>query len=160
MVREEKLTMLLATPTFLLSYMRKATAEDFSSLRSVIVGAEKLRQKTADAFEKKFGYKPTQIRVAIDALVVFVHKDNPCKGMNLQQLDSVFSTKWTIASRSSPRFASRLTGLKLSTSSLKVTSNFTRLDELIGPDFREIDTVGGIVSTVTVSGAAAWLPFP
>ncbi|MBM3582409.1 MAG: phosphate-binding protein, partial [Alphaproteobacteria bacterium] len=30
-----------------------------------------------DGFEKKFGYKPTAIRVAVDALAVFVHKDNP-----------------------------------------------------------------------------------
>ena len=60
MVREERLTILLATPTFLISYMRKATAEDFSSLRSVIVGAEKLRRKTADAFEKKFGVRPLE----------------------------------------------------------------------------------------------------
>ena len=60
MVREERLTILLATPTFLISYMRKATAEDFSSLRGVIVGAEKLRRKTADAFEKKFGVRPLE----------------------------------------------------------------------------------------------------
>ncbi|NQT94302.1 MAG: MFS transporter, partial [Lentisphaerae bacterium] len=60
MVREEQLTVLLATPTFLGSYMRKASAEDFRSLRSVIVGAEKLREKTADAFEKKFGVRPLE----------------------------------------------------------------------------------------------------
>ena len=33
-----------------------------------------------DAFEKKFGYKPSAVGVAIDALAVFVHKDNPAKG--------------------------------------------------------------------------------
>jgi phosphate transport system substrate-binding protein len=45
-----------------------------------------------DAFEKKYGYKPTEIKVAIDALAVFVHKDNPIKGMTLQQVDGVFSS--------------------------------------------------------------------
>ncbi len=45
-----------------------------------------------DAFEKKYGYKPTEIKVAIDALAVFVHKDNPVKGLTLQQVDSVFSS--------------------------------------------------------------------
>jgi phosphate transport system substrate-binding protein len=45
-----------------------------------------------DAFEKKYGYKPTEIKVAIDALAVFVHKDNPIKGLTLQQVDSVFSS--------------------------------------------------------------------
>jgi len=43
------------------------------------------------AFEKKFGYKPTAIPVAIDALAVFVHKDNPIKGLSMQQVDAIFS---------------------------------------------------------------------
>ena len=41
LVREEKLTVMLATPTFLQSYMRKATAEDFRSLKHMITGGEK-----------------------------------------------------------------------------------------------------------------------
>lgn len=45
-----------------------------------------------EAFEKKFGYKPTVIRVAIDALAVYVHKDNPIKGLALPQVDAAFST--------------------------------------------------------------------
>ncbi len=44
-----------------------------------------------DAFEKKFGYKPTAARVAVDALAVYVHKDNPIKCMTLPQVDAVFS---------------------------------------------------------------------
>src|SRR5258705_5238665 len=44
-----------------------------------------------DAFEKKFGYPPTQIRVAIDALAVYVHKDNPLEKLTLTQVDAVFS---------------------------------------------------------------------
>ena len=44
-----------------------------------------------DSFEKRFGYKPTAIRAAVDALAVYVHKDNPIKCMSLQQLDAVFS---------------------------------------------------------------------
>jgi phosphate transport system substrate-binding protein len=44
-----------------------------------------------DAFEKKFGYKPASARVAVDALAVFVHKDNPVKCLSLQQLDAIFS---------------------------------------------------------------------
>ncbi len=43
------------------------------------------------AFEAKYGYKPTPIAVAIDALAVFVNKDNPIKGMSMQQIDGVFS---------------------------------------------------------------------
>ena len=45
-----------------------------------------------DAFEKKYGHKPTEVKVAIDALAVFVHKDNPIKGFSMDQLDSIFSS--------------------------------------------------------------------
>lgn len=44
-----------------------------------------------DAFEKKYGYKPTPIRVAVDALAVFVNKDNPIQCMTMAQVDAVFS---------------------------------------------------------------------
>ena len=44
-----------------------------------------------DAFEKKYGYKPIQIRTAVDALAVFVNKDNPVKCLTLAQVEAVFS---------------------------------------------------------------------
>src|SRR6202795_2983088 len=44
-----------------------------------------------DQFEKKFGYKPTSIRTSVDALAVFVNKDNPIKCLSLAQVDAVFS---------------------------------------------------------------------
>lgn len=44
-----------------------------------------------DAFEKKYGYKPTAVRVAVDALAVFVHKDNPIRCLTLEQVDAIFS---------------------------------------------------------------------
>jgi phosphate transport system substrate-binding protein len=44
-----------------------------------------------DAFEKKYGYKPTPIRTSVDALAVFVNKDNPIKCMTIPQLDATFS---------------------------------------------------------------------
>ena len=43
------------------------------------------------AFENRHGYKPTRIPVAIDALAVFVHKDNPLRYLTLAQLDAIFS---------------------------------------------------------------------
>ena len=52
------------------------------------------REMNADeinAFDKKFGYKPTKVDTAIDMLAVFVHKDNPLKGLTLQQVDAIFS---------------------------------------------------------------------
>ena len=53
-----------------------------------------MKSKELDAFEKRYGYKPTPIRVAIDALAVFVHKDNPVKGLSLEQIDSIFSSTY------------------------------------------------------------------
>lgn len=50
-----------------------------------------MKSEEIDAFEKKFGYKPTAVRVAIDALAVFAHKDAPIKGLTLKQVDGVFS---------------------------------------------------------------------
>ena len=44
-----------------------------------------------DKFEGKFGYKPTAFPVSIDALAVYVNKDNPIKGMTVAQVDAVFS---------------------------------------------------------------------
>lgn len=44
-----------------------------------------------DGFEAKWGYKPTQIRTAVDALGVFVNKDNPLQSLTLEQVDAIFS---------------------------------------------------------------------
>lgn len=51
-----------------------------------------MKSNEIESFEKKHGYKPTAVRVAIDALAVFVNKDNPIKGMTLPQVDAVFSS--------------------------------------------------------------------
>ncbi|MFC3152814.1 PstS family phosphate ABC transporter substrate-binding protein [Litoribrevibacter euphylliae] len=53
--------------------------------------SRKMKDKEVEAFEKKFGYKPTAIPVAIDALAVYVNKDNPIKGMTIAQVDAIFS---------------------------------------------------------------------
>ncbi|MCW9023870.1 MAG: phosphate ABC transporter substrate-binding protein PstS family protein [Gammaproteobacteria bacterium] len=54
--------------------------------------SRKMKDKELQAFEKKFGYKPTPIRVAIDALAIYVNKDNPIKGMTIPQVDAIFSS--------------------------------------------------------------------
>jgi phosphate transport system substrate-binding protein len=53
--------------------------------------SREMKSEEIDQFEKKHGYKPTKIAVAIDALAVFVHKDNPVKELSLNQLDGIFS---------------------------------------------------------------------
>jgi phosphate transport system substrate-binding protein len=50
-----------------------------------------MKSTELDAFEAEFGYPPTQIRVAVDALAVYLHKDNPIEKMTLEQVDAVFS---------------------------------------------------------------------
>lgn len=53
--------------------------------------SREMKPKEENAFEKRFGYKPARIRVAVDALAVFVHRDNPIKCLTLQQVDAIFS---------------------------------------------------------------------
>jgi phosphate transport system substrate-binding protein len=50
-----------------------------------------MKNTEIDAFERKFRYKPTAIPVAIDALAIYVNKDNPVKGLTMAQLDAIFS---------------------------------------------------------------------
>jgi ABC-type phosphate transport system substrate-binding protein len=54
--------------------------------------SREMKSSEIDAFEKQFGYVPTEVKVAVDALAVFVHKDNPLAGLTLKQIDSVFSS--------------------------------------------------------------------
>ncbi|MGE3537697.1 MAG: PstS family phosphate ABC transporter substrate-binding protein [Candidatus Tectimicrobiota bacterium] len=51
-----------------------------------------MKSSEIDAFEKKYGYKPTEVKVSIDALAVFVHKDNPLTGLTMEQVDGIFSS--------------------------------------------------------------------
>ncbi|WP_296260716.1 MULTISPECIES: phosphate ABC transporter substrate-binding protein PstS family protein [unclassified Pseudomonas] len=53
--------------------------------------SRKMKDGEISAFEQKYGYKPTAVPVAVDALAVFVHKDNPIRGLTLQQVDAIFS---------------------------------------------------------------------
>jgi phosphate transport system substrate-binding protein len=54
--------------------------------------SRKMKDKELDAFEKKYGYKPVAIPVAIDALAVFVHRDNPITGLTIPQVDAIMSS--------------------------------------------------------------------
>jgi len=54
--------------------------------------SRKMKDKERDAFEKKYGYKPTAIPVAIDALAVYVNKENPIQGLTIPQVDAIMSS--------------------------------------------------------------------
>jgi acyl-[acyl-carrier-protein]-phospholipid O-acyltransferase/long-chain-fatty-acid--[acyl-carrier-protein] ligase len=60
LVRRYRVTFLVTTPTFLQLYQRRCTPEQFSSLRIVITGAEKLPARVAQAFEDRFGIEPVE----------------------------------------------------------------------------------------------------
>ena len=51
-----------------------------------------MKDSEIQAFEEKYGYKPTAVPVAIDALAVFVHKDNPIQSLSIEQVDAIFSS--------------------------------------------------------------------
>ncbi|MBF6057183.1 MULTISPECIES: PstS family phosphate ABC transporter substrate-binding protein [Thiomicrorhabdus] len=54
--------------------------------------SRKMKSKEIEMFESKHGYKPTPIAVAIDALAVYVNKDNPIKGLTIPEVDAIFSS--------------------------------------------------------------------
>jgi acyl-[acyl-carrier-protein]-phospholipid O-acyltransferase/long-chain-fatty-acid--[acyl-carrier-protein] ligase len=58
--REQKGTLLLATPTFLRTYLRRCEKEDFATLDVVVTGAEKLPHDVSAAFKEKFGVEPVE----------------------------------------------------------------------------------------------------
>lgn len=59
-VRTNRCTLMVATPTFLLTYARRIAAEDFATLRIVIAGAEKMKNRIAAAFQEHFGIMPLE----------------------------------------------------------------------------------------------------
>ena len=54
--------------------------------------SRKMKSKEIAAFEDRYGYKPLAIPVAIDALAVYVNKDNPIEGMTIPEVDAIFSS--------------------------------------------------------------------
>lgn len=75
MIQTYRAAILISTPTFYTSYIRRCPAEAFASLRYAIVGAEKLRRETAEAFQEKFklnlleGYGCTELSPVASANV-------------------------------------------------------------------------------------------
>jgi len=53
--------------------------------------SREMKAAEIDGFKKKFGYPPTPLPTSLDVLAVYVHKDNPLKGLSLKQLDAIFS---------------------------------------------------------------------
>lgn len=54
--------------------------------------SREMKDNEIEAFESRYGYKPTAVPVAIDALAVYVHKDNPIAGLTIPEVDAIFSS--------------------------------------------------------------------
>lgn len=54
--------------------------------------SRRMKDKEIAAFEAKFGYRPTEVRVALDTLAVYVNRNNPLPGLSIAQVDAIFST--------------------------------------------------------------------
>ena len=53
--------------------------------------SRQMKSKEMDKFEAKFGYKATSFPVAVDALAVYVNKDNPVTCLSMDEVDAAFS---------------------------------------------------------------------
>jgi phosphate transport system substrate-binding protein len=65
-----------------------------------------MRSEEYEPFEKKYGYHPTSFPVAVDALAIYVNKDNPIQCLTIEQLDQIFSRThlyYTVAAKTSRR---------------------------------------------------------
>jgi acyl-[acyl-carrier-protein]-phospholipid O-acyltransferase/long-chain-fatty-acid--[acyl-carrier-protein] ligase len=60
LAKKHGVTILIATPTFLRSYLKRCQPEEFAALDVVVAGAEKLPKELSDAFEERFGVRPVE----------------------------------------------------------------------------------------------------
>ncbi|MGI9457322.1 MAG: acyl-[ACP]--phospholipid O-acyltransferase [Aeoliella sp.] len=60
LAKQRRATILLSTPTFLRSFTKRCTPDEFATLDVVVAGAEKLPKSLSDAFEQKFGIRPVE----------------------------------------------------------------------------------------------------
>lgn len=86
LAREWGATVILATPTFLRSYVRRCDPEDFAKLEIAVAGAEKMPIDLCDAFEEKFGVRPVEGYGATE-LSPLVSVNVPPKRSQTNQID-------------------------------------------------------------------------
>lgn len=70
---------------------KEAVKDLIDGTRTLILSARELTNDENQAFRTKFGYLPMRIPVCLDAIIVFVHKNNPISSLSMEQLDAIFS---------------------------------------------------------------------
>ncbi len=63
----------------------------FEGKAKIAAMSRRMTTQEINEFMREFGYEPTEVPVAVDALAVYVHKDNPIVGLTLAELDAIFS---------------------------------------------------------------------
>ena len=129
-------------------------------------------KREIEAFERENGYKPTELRVAIDAIGIFVHRDNPIKGLNFTQLDSIFSATLRCGATQSVSTWADLgldyqwskRGMQMfGRNSVSGTYGYFKKNALCGGDFKNsvneqpgsasvVQSVGSAINTIGYSG--------
>ncbi|MBM4108605.1 MAG: PstS family phosphate ABC transporter substrate-binding protein [Phycisphaerae bacterium] len=99
-----------------------------------------MKASEVDEFEKKFGYKPTGLRVAIDCLAVFVHKDNPLRSLSVEEVQRAYSVAgtdltWDMLGVTDPSFKGKPVQL-YGRNSASGTYGFFKEHALGGKDFK------------------------
>ena len=131
-----------------------------------------MRTREIEAFQRQHGYLPTELKVAIDAIGIFVHRDNPIKGLNFKQLDSIFSATLRCGATESIVTWSQL-GLEddwakssmqlFGRNSVSGTYGYFKKNALCGGDFRDnvneqpgsasvVQSVASAINTIGYSG--------
>ncbi len=135
-----------------------------------------MKANEQQAFEQHHGYLATPVVVAIDALAVYVHKDNPIEGLSLQQLDAIFSSNRSCSSGASQTIANwgqlglpqpwqRHSIQVFGRNSVSGTYGFFKSRALCGGDFRKtvneqpgsasvVQSVGTTINAIGYSGMA------
>ncbi len=95
------------------------------------------------AFQDRYGYRPTAITIGLDALAVYVHKDNPVSGLTLSQLDQIFSSTHLCGGQGVGRWDEVAHGVRTlgeitlhSRNEVSGTFDFFRQTALCGGDFK------------------------
>jgi phosphate transport system substrate-binding protein len=63
-----------------------------SNRADLLASSRPLTGKELDSFISNHGHEPLEMPIAMDAVAIYVHKDNPLQGLTLQQVDAIFST--------------------------------------------------------------------
>ncbi len=57
---------------------------------SMLASSRRLTEEESKDFHARFGYDPTEITIAMDAVAIYVNRENPIQGLTLEQVDAIF----------------------------------------------------------------------